>query len=46
LEVVPVPGFIHPSGNTTVICGATSASAAAIDPVQAATLRSKKSRDG
>ncbi|CAO2179494.1 unnamed protein product [Urochloa humidicola] len=38
-----VPGFLHPAGNTTVIRGAASASAATIDPVQAAALRSKKS---
>jgi hypothetical protein len=38
-----VPGFVHPAGNTTVIRGAASASAATIDPVQAAALRSKKS---
>lgn len=29
-----VPGFVHPAGNTTVIRGAASASAATIEPVQ------------
>lgn len=38
-----VPGFIHAPGNTTVIRGAATATAATIDPVQAAALRSKKS---
>ncbi|OEL19208.1 hypothetical protein BAE44_0019775 [Dichanthelium oligosanthes] len=38
-----VPGFLHAAGNTTVIRGAASATAATIDPVQADTLRSKKS---
>ncbi|KAL5226556.1 hypothetical protein ABZP36_014821 [Zizania latifolia] len=38
-----VPGFLHPAGNTTVIKGSASASAAAVDPVQANSLRSKKS---
>lgn len=38
-----VPGFLHPSRNTTVIKGEASAAAATVDPVQAASLRSKKS---
>lgn len=38
-----VPGFLHPAGNTTVIRAEASTSAATIDPVQAAALRSKKS---
>ncbi|KAI4985970.1 hypothetical protein ZWY2020_018600 [Hordeum vulgare] len=38
-----VPGFVHPSRNTAVIKGAASAAAATVDPVQAASLRSKKS---
>lgn len=38
-----VPGFLHPAGNTTVIKGSASASAAPVDPVQAGSLRSKKS---
>lgn len=38
-----VPGFVHPPGNITVIKGSASATAATVDPVQAASLRSKKS---
>ena len=38
-----VPGFVHPVENTTVIKGSASATAATVDPVQAASLRSKKS---
>ncbi|KAL5220665.1 hypothetical protein ABZP36_025378 [Zizania latifolia] len=38
-----VPGFLHPAGNTTVIKGSASATAATIDPFQADILRSKKS---
>ncbi|KAL6615434.1 hypothetical protein ACP70R_037704 [Stipagrostis hirtigluma subsp. patula] len=38
-----VPGFLHPAGNTTVIRAAASTTAATLDPVQAASLRSKKS---
>ncbi|KAI5001029.1 hypothetical protein ZWY2020_010988 [Hordeum vulgare] len=37
-----VPGFVHQVA-TTVIKGAASAAAATVDPVQAASLRSKKS---
>uniref|UniRef100_A0A0D9V275 Late embryogenesis abundant protein LEA-2 subgroup domain-containing protein n=1 Tax=Leersia perrieri TaxID=77586 RepID=A0A0D9V275_9ORYZ len=38
-----VPGFLHPAGNTTVIKGVASVSAATVDPVVASSLRSKKS---
>uniref|UniRef100_A0ACD5VEE4 Uncharacterized protein n=1 Tax=Avena sativa TaxID=4498 RepID=A0ACD5VEE4_AVESA len=38
-----VPGFVHAAGNTTVIKGSASAAALTVDPVEAASLRSKKS---
>jgi len=38
-----VPGFVHAPGNTTVIKGSASAAALTVDPVEAASLRSKKS---
>lgn len=37
-----VPGFVHPAGNTTVIKGSASAAAVTVDPVEADSLRSKK----
>jgi hypothetical protein len=38
-----VPGFVHPTGNTTVIKGSAAADAVTVDPVVAGSLRSKKS---